>query len=528
MTDTATPTSRLSREQLQDLIRRRKEGAEAVSSAAQPLPRRDSNLGPAPLSAAQERLWFFEQLEPGGFTYNMPAAARLTGVVDYFAFHAALSAVVAHHEVLRSVVSWDGERPVQRVLPAEAFEFPVVDLAAVPLESREVQIETLLAREGRRPFDLAKERPVRGVLYRLGPRDHVLSLTMHHIAGDGWSIGLFLRDLGRAYGHFLARESGPPLPVAEWQYGDYAAWQHSEAYEEEIRQHLPFWREALAGAPAALELPTDRPRPVRQSFQGATLYRGLDGATVARIQALARVHKGTLFTVLLAAFRGVLARVAGVDDLVVGTTVAGRNRRELEELVGLFINSVPLRLALGDDPSFSELSSRERDATLAALAHQDVPFERVVREFAGDRDASRSPVFQVLLQVQNIPTTRFDWPGVRLERLEPEVPQAKLDLLVSCEEETGGHYRVIWRWATALFERATMERLADRFEAALAAVLAEPELRLSSWPLLLPAEAEQLRSWNDTAVDYGAAGATLVSLFEAQVARTPDAVAVPG
>ncbi|MDX1996621.1 MAG: amino acid adenylation domain-containing protein, partial [Thermoanaerobaculia bacterium] len=515
MTDIAPSAPRLTREQLAGLIRQR----------TRRIGPRDRSLGPARLSAAQERLWFFEQVEPGGFTYNMPAAALLTGDLDTAALVAALGAVLARHEGLRSLIHWDGAKPVQLVMPTPVFDLPVVDLRHLPAAAREREIGRRLAQEAQRGFDLGRELPVRGLLLPIAADEHVLAVTFHHIACDAWSVGVFLRDLALEYAHRTSGVVAAPAPL-EIQYGDFAAWQRSDEFEKEVAGHLPFWRQHLAGAPAALELPLDSPRPARQGFHGTFFVRRLTAEQVEQASVFARGQRATLFNVLMGVFRGVLARLCGVDDLVVGTAVAGRTRREIEDLVGLFINTLPLRLQVGDDPTFLDLLSRERDLALEALSHQEVPFERIVQELAVGRDNSRAPILQVLLQVQNTPAGRLELPGITLRRLELENPQSKLDLVVSAEAEDDGHYRVIWRWATALFEHATIARLADRFEAALTAVLAEPELRLSSWPLLLPAEAEQLRSWNQTAVDYDAAGATLVSLFEAQVDRTPEAVAV--
>ncbi|HEX6863967.1 MAG TPA: amino acid adenylation domain-containing protein, partial [Thermoanaerobaculia bacterium] len=348
-----------------------------------PVPR----TGEIPLSFAQERLWFLDQMEPGSAAYNMPFAARLDGELDIEAFRQALEGIVQRHEALRTTFQAGSDgRPVQIIAAPAPLALPVIDLSAGEVQYR-------LEAEARLPFDLARGPLLRALLLRLGPESHVALVVQHHIVSDGWSIGVFLRELSALY-------EGSPLPDLPVQYADYAVWQRSWP---RLDAQLAWWRERLAGAPQVLELPADRPRPPVRSLRGGERSVRLSAGLAHELQALGRQEGATLFMVLLAAFQALLQRYTGQDDLLVGSPVAGRGERQLEPLIGFFVNDLVLRADLSGNPAFPVFLSRVRDGALAAYAHQDVPFERLVEELRPERDRSRPPLVQVMLALQNAP-----------------------------------------------------------------------------------------------------------------------------
>ncbi|HSF41241.1 MAG TPA: amino acid adenylation domain-containing protein, partial [Thermoanaerobaculia bacterium] len=495
--------------------RRRGAAGEAPPLAAGPRP------ADLPLSFAQQRLWFLDRLEPGSL-YNIPAALRLEGSLAVPALAHALAAVTGRHEALRTTFPERGGRPVQAIAPPPLASLPVVDLAALPASHRREALDRELAREAAHPFDLVAEPLLRTVLFRLDEREHVLALTVHHIVADAWSIGVFVHELGELYGAFAAGRPSP-LPALEIQYADFALWQRGWLTGAALERLVAAWRERLSGAPSSLDLPTDRPRPPVQTFRGASLP-GLFGAeTAEELRGLARREGATLFMTLLAAFSELLHRHSGQEDLVVGTPIAGRGRREIEGLIGLFLNTLALRTDLSGDPSFRGLLTRVRGAALDAYALQDLPFEKLVEELQPSRDLSRSPVFQVMLSLQNTPPASLALPGLALEALRVDSGTAKFDLLLSLAEEDGG-IRGSLEYNSGLFDAATVGALLSRFAILLAGIAADPDRRLSELPLLSAAELRQiLHGWNDTAVEVPRE--PVHRLFEAQVERTPDAVA---
>jgi len=482
-----------------------------------------------PLSFAQARLWFLDQLTPGSNAYNIPFSLRLQGRLEPPALAAALSEIVRRHEVLRTAYTLTEGEPYQAVQPAPLSALPVVDLTALPEETRGGEVLRLAAEEALRPFALAAGRVFRASLARCGPAEHVLLCSVHHIAFDGWSGEIFLAELAALYDAFVAgRES--PLPELPWQYADFAAWQRSWLTGEVYERQLAFWRRALENAPEVLELPADHPRPPVQSLRGEVLRRPLPAAMTPVLRALARERSQTLFMLLLAGFQALLQRYTGQDDLLVATPVAGRHHAEVEDLIGFFVNTLTLRGDLAGDPSFGELLARARETCLTAFTYQDLPFEVLVEELRPERDMSRSPLVQVMLALRNArrqsppsPQTRQST-GLRLVPIEEDLHAAKLDLTLEVAEESDG-LLLSFEYATDLFEAATIERLAGHFQSLLAGAAAEPGRRLSELPLLTAVEREQLAAWNATA-EPRPAGATLHRLFEARAARTPDAVAV--
>jgi amino acid adenylation domain-containing protein len=477
-----------------------------------------------PLSFAQQRLWFLDQLEPGTALYNVPANLRLTGALDVPALERALTEVVRRHEALRTVFHLFGEAPRQVVLPPAPVPLPLEDLSGLPEDARRAALRERTTREAVRPFDLEAGPLFRATLLRLGAEEHVLVVCMHHIVSDGWSLGVLVRDLAALYDAF--RQGRPsPLPELPVQYADVAVWQRENLEGEALDQQVAYWREQLAGAPTVLELPTDRPRPAVQTFDGASHRVELPASVVEPLRALGRREDATLFMTLLAALQVLLSRWSGQRDLVVGSPIAGRTHSELEDLIGFFVNTLVLRARMDDDPTFVELLGRVRETTLDAYGNQDVPFERLVEELNPPRDMSRAPLFQVMFTLQNLGSRVAQGGTLAIEVDQGDAGMSKFDLTVSAFETAGGvgcHFI----YNTSLFDAGTIERMAQGFGTVLEQVAAHPELRVSELELLSPGErARIVEAWNATEAGYPA-DRCLHALFEAQAARTPDAVAV--
>jgi amino acid adenylation domain-containing protein len=499
----------------------------STERAAPPL-RAHPEAATAPLTFAQSRLWFLERLGVTGSTYNLPAAARLRGALRAELLERALGEIVRRHGVLRGRFdAVDGE-PRQSVLEAIPLALPTVDLTLLPPSRREGEARRRAQAVAAEPFDLERGPLLRAALLRLAPDEHLLVLAMHHLVSDGWSLGVFLRELAALYRAF-AEGQASPLPDLPIQYGDYAHWQRARFSETVLAAELDHWRQRLAGAPPALALPTDRPHPAVQTFAGAV--HGFDlGETVGGdLAAWSRGRGATLFMTLLAAFDVLLARHGGQDDLVVGTPVAGREQRAVEGLIGFFVNTLALRIRLGDDPSFEQLIQRVRDVALDAFAHQEVPFERLLEELAPRRDLSRDPIFQVVFALQNTPRPVFELPGLEIHPLDTPSDTAKFDLTLFLEESAGG-LRGGFEYRTDLFDATTVARLAARFRVLLADAVAHPERRLSQLALLSAAERHQVvREWSPGSDPAGSHDPALVPRRVAQWAvRQPMAPAVVG
>jgi amino acid adenylation domain-containing protein len=444
---------------------------------------------PLPLSFAQQRLWFLDQLEPGRSIYNMAAALRLGGPLRVAVVGASWNEVVRRHEALRTVFAAGAGGPVQVVRPAAPLAQRLVDLASLPAPRREVEAARLARCEAERPFDLATGPLLRTALLRLGPDEHVALITLHHIAGDAWSMGILMRELGALYGGAAAgREVElPPLPV---QYADYAVWQRGWLQGEALEDHLAYWRRQLAGAPPAIDLPLDHPRPPVPSGRGASCRLELDAGLVPRLRRRCRESAVTPFMALLAVFAGLLERYGGQHDLIVGTPTANRGWAEIEPLVGFFANNLVLRLDLAADPSLLELLVAVRATVLAGFAHQDLPFERLVEALLSGRDLSRSPLFQVVFAcTEQEPVSVL--PGLIAELLPLPRATAKFDLDLEVELAGDGAAALL-EYSRDLFDAGTAERLLRHFTALAAAALREPSRRLSELPLLAPEERRQL------------------------------------
>jgi amino acid adenylation domain-containing protein len=495
-------------------------GVAASGDPIRPVPRE----GLLPLSFAQKRLWFLEQLEGTGPTYNVPAALRLAGLLDLAALQAALDLVVERHEPLRTVFREMDSGPVQVVLPESSAAMQVDDLRSLHGPLREREMERLLEEEIRRPFDLVAGPPLRCRVLRCGDEDHVLVLTLHHIVSDAWSLGVLLEEVARAYRAEV--EGVPPgLPPLAVQYADFAVWQNERFAAGVLEPELRFWTSLLADAPQAIELPTDRPRPARKSTRGAVRRLVLEPDLVARLEALGRARGATPFMVLLTGFLSLLSRVSGQEDLVVGTPIANRSREEIEPLIGLFANTLVLPVRLGGDPGFYEALDRTREVSLAAQAHPELPFEKLVEELQPRRDPSRTPLFNVVFAFQNAADRRVELPGVRATPLRRDTGTAKFDLLLTLEPEDEG-LRGRFEHDADLFDAVTVERLIGHFHVLLRGAAAAPDTPVTELPLLTTAERHLLLvEANDTWTAFPR-GASIPGLFEDQVDRAPDAVAV--
>ncbi|WP_375773015.1 amino acid adenylation domain-containing protein [Archangium gephyra] len=484
-----------------------------------------SRAGRVPLSFAQQRLWFIDQLEPGGFTYNVPLAAKLKGPLEVAALERSLSALVQRHEALRTTFPQEEGRPVQRIAPELGLALRVESLEGVPQAEREAAVRRRVEEEARRPFDLERGPLLRVELLRLGVDEHVLLLVMHHAICDLWSLGVLERELSVLYAAFSGGGAHAlvALPV---QYADYAAWQREWLKGEVLEEQLAWWKQALAGAPPALELPTDWPRPPVQSSRGALLKLALPPGVSGAVRKLSRGEGVTPFMTFLAAWYALLARYSGQTDLVVGTPISGRNRREVEGLIGFFANTLALRVDASGDVSFRDLVGRVRESCLGAYSHQDVPFEQLVDALQPVRDLSRTPLFQVMfLHQEAAPLSGLSLPGGVVEEFPFEPGVARFDLTLFVRETADGLVSM-WEYNTDLYDEATVARMAVHYARLLQAAVAQPKQRVSSLPLMDEAERRRvLVEFNDTAALHAPASG-VQELFEAWADRTPQAVAV--
>ena len=480
-----------------EISRLRLGGGEADVPPIVPVPRG----GRLPLSFAQERLWFLDRLEARTLAYNEAAAFRLEGPLDTAAFRGALDEILLRHESLRTTFpEVDGEA-VQVIRPAAPFEIPGVDLRALPEDLHGEEIHRLALTQALRPFSLAHGPLVRGLLMRLGENDHAVLFSFHHIAFDGWSAGVFVRELSALY---RARVAGVPasLPPLAIQYADFAAWQRGWLQGEVLERQVAWWRGQLTGA-AVLELPTDRPRPILAQAPSGLLHPLLRPSLTEPLRAFSRDHGATLFMTLLAGFQALLHRHTGQTDISVGTPIANRNHGDVEKLIGFFVNMLVLRTDLSGDPGFGDLVDRVRQTALGAYDHQSVPFAKLVEELRPERDLRHTPLFQVGFQVLNVPQSPLELPGITLHPLSFAARSAKFDLdlaLTDAADRLSGVLDGVLDYNADLFDATTMERFLAHLEQLLLGAMDDPARRLSELPLLTAAERSQLAiEWNDTA-----------------------------
>jgi len=482
-----------------------------------------TRAAPLALSFAQQRLWFLDQLGNGS-AYNIPAVLHLQGMVKHSALEHAMQEIVRRHESLRTTFALLHAEPYQVIAPAPLLKVPLIDLTVLSADQQEVAVQRRTQTEALHPFDLSKDLLLRVTLIRLASEAYVLLLTMHHIAADGWSLGIFVRELAALYQAFVQQRPSP-LPELTIQYADFAHWQRQRLQGELLAQQLAYWKQQLAGAPPLLALPTDHPRPAHATFQGSQVVFAVDAALTRQLRQLGGQTGATLFMTLLAAFQVLLARYTGQEDLVVGTPIANRTRPELEPLIGFFANTLALRVNLSDNPTFLALLEQVRQVTQAAYEHQELPFERLVEEIQPVRALNYNPLVQVVFALQNSPIDALTLTGLQVSSATFAVQQVRFDLEVHFRDE-GDHLAGYAIYNTVLFEAATIERMMAHFQTLLASIVAQPNRRIAQLPLLTPTEVDQmLVEWNNTAAAIPG-NQCLHHWFEAQVERTPDAVAV--
>jgi amino acid adenylation domain-containing protein len=520
MSEAMKDTSGLSAEERAALVMQLKRKADA--SATREVITRRKESGPAPLSFAQQRLWFLNVMEPHS-PYIIWTDFHLRGQLDAAALERTLNEIVSRHESLRTTFSATEGQPVQLVTPHLTLTVPVHDLSDLDEDARASEV-TRHKQELRRPFDLARGPLFRARLLRLGTDEHALLLAMHHIITDGWSIGIMLREIAALYESFTAGRA-PALPQLSIQYRDFAAWQREWLSGAELERQLAYWRENLRGAPPALVLPTDRPRPPVQSYRGATLEYVIGKGLTAALKELSRGRGVTLYMTALAVFKTLLYRYTGQDDIIVGTPIANRNRMEIENLIGFFVNTLVLRTSLSANPTFSELLTRVRDVTLGAFAHQDLPFEKLVEELQPERDMSRTPLFQVMFSLQNEPLPPPRLGGLEMQLIDDDMKTAQFDLTLDLMERDDGILCNL-EFNTDLFDRETAERMLRHYLRLLEEVVADPDRRLLELPFLTDEEQHRLLvEWNDTAREYPR-DRCVHELFAEQAAQRPEAVAL--
>jgi amino acid adenylation domain-containing protein/non-ribosomal peptide synthase protein (TIGR01720 family) len=525
MSDLLNKLADLSPEKQQLLLLRLKQQREKAESEKvthqQIAPQcRDGSL---PLSFAQQRLWFLHQLEPDSAAYHIPGAVRMQGDLDIPILGKSVREIVRRHEVLRSNPIAQDNQPVQFIHSDRAWNLSIVDLQHLPASAQEQETQIWATEQATKPFDLANDCLLRATLLVFSEREFVLLFCMHHIVSDGWSMGVFVRELATLYNAF--RSGLPsPLPALSIQYADFAIWQRQWLQGDMLKAQLDYWQKQLADIPAFLELPTDRPRPVVQSWRGTTQSFVLSEELTEALHALSRRESVTPFMTLLAAFDILLYRYTGQTDIAIGSPLANRNRREIENLIGFFVNTLVFRSNLSGNPGFRELLGRVREMSLGAYANQDLPFELLVETLHLERDLSYNPLFQVMFVLQNAPISELELPSLTLNPLGVETQTAKFDLTLSMDITDRGLLG-IWEYSTDLFDAATIARMTGHFQTLLESIVAQPERSISQLELLPPREQQQLlHEWNETAVYES--DRCIHELFEQQAERTPDAIAV--
>ena len=510
------------RKVLERLLEQKRQPAASVRSQQHRIPRR-SGTGQAPLSSAQQRVWVMDQLTRSSFLYNEHNAFRFPYAIDVDAFRRSVNEIIRRHEILRTTFATENGSPVQVVAPHLTIDVPVVDLRDLSSRARETRSLEIASEEAKMPCDLRTGPLIWAKVLRVADGDYIFLLTMHHIVCDGWSMEVFFRELTILYVAFSAGRASP-LPELRTQYADFAVWQQHRLSEGLFDEALSYWRERLGDMPL-LALPTDRPRPSQQTFEGARENLEIDRGLYQQLTALCQREGVTTFMFMLAAFQVLLARYCGQDDIVVGAPIANREQPELMELIGFFVNTLVLRTDMSGDPSFREVLKRVRTGSLEAYAHQDLPFERLVDDLAPERDLSRNPLFQVIFQVFNWATGDVDSPQEAKPPLEVHTGGSMFDLRLDLIETPGG-FNGSCEYSTALFDRSTIARMVEHFMKMLESIVENPQVRISELELLTDSERQRLVvELNATESPYPR-NASIPELFETHVAASGDSVAL--
>ncbi len=521
MNNVSTRLASLTPEERAALVMQLKRKTQRAEKAVDNIPRLE-NTTDAPLSFAQQRLWFLHQLEPLNTAYHLPLYYDLDGPLDIAAFERSLNEIVRRHEVLRTVFRESNGTVVQIVLPSLHVELPLIDLSELSGAEAEREIERLIDAESAGPFSLEVGPLLRAKLLKVSEEEHGFLLVIHHIVTDGWSMELFMGELVALYEAFSVAEPSP-LEELALQYRDFAAWQRESITGERLEEQLAYWKDKLSGELPVLDLPTDHPRPLRMTYAGADQTFDVTQSLTEKLNELSNREGATLFMALLAAFVTLLHRYTGQADILLGTAIAGRNRREIENLIGFFVNTLVLRTDLSGNPTFRELLARVREVSLGAYEHQDLPFEKLVEELQPERDASRPPFFQVMFNLQVAPAEEPPRGGLTI------MPQGignqtrfdlEFHLWIVPEGITGPLL-----YNTDLFERATIERMLAHFHTLLEGIVANPDTPLSELSLLTSAERMQVREWSTSKSEYEREQC-VQQLVEVQAAQQPEAVAV--
>ncbi len=484
-----------------------------------------------PASFAQQRLWFLDRFEAGTAAYNLPYVYRIIGMLDVDLLTRAFHSAVQRHATLRTVFDSVDDEVRQVVLSDLAVKVPIIDLTEIPEGERESEALRIASEESKRLFDLSEGPLFRVVVFHLGPETSILLLVMHHIITDGWSVSRLLREVTRCYAAFVENKD-PELPELPIQYTEYAQWQREYMSGEVLRKEVEHWKNTLAGAQTLLELPTDHPRPTTHtwhSWHGANKDVILDGATLAKLKSIAQSERSSLFMVSMAAFQALLWRYTHQESILVGTPIGARNDVEVENMIGLFVNTLVFRTDFASNLTFRDLIRQVRSFALEAYMHQDMPFEKLVEELVSQRSLDTSPLFQVMFTFQNIPKQVFEIHGLSIKEIDFETGIAKFDLSLEVWEGDDTQFHSRFEYNADLFEHSTMQRMLGHFQRLIEAALENPDLPLAQLPILSPEEREQvLVEWNRTAVDYSRdhLGPCIHELFESQVERSPDAIAV--
>ncbi|MGZ4164197.1 MAG: non-ribosomal peptide synthetase, partial [Tumebacillaceae bacterium] len=482
--------------------------------------------GPMPLSNAQQRLWVIEQFESGNYTYNIPVSVRMKGSVDLVILERCINEVIKRHETMRTSFATVNEEPVQVIAPEVSLTLEVIDLQAqfAALAEREAAANRMAREIAQVPFDLTQAPLMRAKMLQLDASDYVLVLVMHHIVSDGWSLGVVIQEIVAMYTAFYHGQPSP-LPELPVQFGDYTMWQRESQQGDALDKQLEYWKQQLSGTLPILHVPTDAPRPMMQTYHGAKYNALIPDRLVKAVNDLSQQEGATAFMTLMALFKVLLYRYTGQEDLIVGTPIAGRSRREIEPLIGMFVNTLAFRTDLSGNLTFRDLLARVKKVSVDAFANQDVPFEKLVDELQPERNPSHPLLVQVLFILQNAPLGTLELPGMTLESENIDNKTSKFDLTLGLIEKPNGLMGE-WEYNTDLFSEATIARMMEHYVVLLEEVVQNPDRPIAQLPMLTSEERTQLAAWNDTARAYPGDEVTIQQLFEAQVERTPERVAV--